>query len=82
MRIVLVAVALLLSAAAGAKAPPGQGRVCDAAKKCDAGLQCVGHRDGKSTCEIVCVVANAKCPEDQRCVKDGAQTVCRPISDL
>ena len=71
---------LMIGAVTFAKSPPGQGRACDARSKCDAGLQCVAHREGKSTCELICA-ANMKCPEDQRCVKDGSQTVCRPIND-
>ena len=63
------------------KAPLGRGRACDAKSKCDPGLQCV-DRGGlaKATCELVCS-ANAKCPEDERCVLDGNAHVCRPIND-
>lgn len=77
----IVVASLLLATTAFAKAPAGQGRPCDAKTKCVAGLQCVAHRDAKRTCELVCA-ANTTCPEDQRCVKDGAQSVCRPITDL
>jgi hypothetical protein len=69
---------LLLSAVAFAKAVPGQGRACNAKNKCEAGLQCVPRAGGKTHCEIVCET-NSKCPEDQRCVKDGPSTVCRDI---
>jgi hypothetical protein len=66
----------------GALAKPlsGQGRSCSAQNQCDPGLQCVAH-DGKSTCEVVCR-AGTKCPEDQRCVKDGSLMICRQIIDL
>jgi hypothetical protein len=84
MRLVRVVLALAMlvvgPAVAIAKIPPGQGRACDAKSKCDAGLTCVAKHEGRSTCELVCT-SNAKCPEDQRCVKDGAQSVCRPIND-
>ena len=63
------------------KTPAGQGKACDAKNRCDGELQCVKHRDGKSTCEMVCAVS-AKCPEDQRCVKDSSEMLCRPITDL
>jgi hypothetical protein len=72
---------LVLSAPALANAPAGQGKACDAKSRCDGELQCVKHRDGKSTCELVCA-AKTKCPEDQRCVKDGSDMVCHPITDL
>lgn len=72
---------LMFSTVAWANAPAGQGKTCDERHQCAGGLQCVAHKGGKSTCEIVCA-ANTHCPEDQRCVKDGAQTVCRPITDL
>jgi hypothetical protein len=83
MRAINLLLLILLGAtptSAFAKAPAGQGRACDAKSKCDGAFSCVAHHDGKSTCEIVCA-ANTKCPEDQRCVKDGAQSVCRPIND-
>ncbi|HEX8950482.1 MAG TPA: hypothetical protein VF945_01490, partial [Polyangia bacterium] len=70
-----------LATATELKAPTGQGRACDAKSRCDGELQCVKHRDGKSTCELVCA-QSAKCPEDQRCVKDGSELLCRPITDL
>lgn len=60
--------------------PPTQGRACDAHNKCGDGVQCVAQREGKSRCEVVCV-SDAKCPEDQRCVKDGGVRVCRKIRD-
>jgi len=72
---------LLLAGTAFAKAPAGQGKACDAKSRCDGELQCVKHRDGKSTCELVCA-AKTKCPEDQRCVKDASEMLCRPITDL
>jgi hypothetical protein len=82
MRAMMMAIALFLAAASStsAKGPPGQGRSCDARNKCDSGLACVGHRDGRSTCELRCA-ANATCPEDQRCVRDEGEMVCRPIND-
>jgi hypothetical protein len=82
MKTIMLVVALALTPSAFAKAPAGQGRACDAKTKCDGAFSCVAHHDGKSTCEIVCAAATTKCPEDQRCVKDGAQSVCRPITDL
>jgi hypothetical protein len=81
MKTVIIVMALALTPAALAKPPAAQGRACDTKSKCDNGLSCVAHASGKSTCEIVCAAAT-KCPEDQRCVKDGAQSVCRPITDL
>jgi hypothetical protein len=79
MRAILLMLAL--SVPAFAKPPAGQGKACDATRRCDGELQCVKHRDGKSTCEMICA-AKAKCPEDQRCVKDGSEMLCRPITDL
>ena len=81
MRVVLMMFVLGMAPAAFAKAPAGQGKTCDAKSRCDGELQCVKHRDGKSTCEIVCA-AKTKCPEDQRCVKDGSEMLCHPINDL
>jgi hypothetical protein len=72
--------ALLFAPAVIAKPLAGQSRSCNAHQKCDSGLQCVAHHGGNSTCELVCA-ANAKCPEDQRCVKDASLMVCRPIND-
>jgi hypothetical protein len=79
-RLVGLVAILLLPLGATAKAPDGQGRACDAHNKCTGELQCVTTRAGKPTCELVCA-ANNRCPEDQRCVKDGAQKICRPITD-
>ncbi|HEY1584761.1 MAG TPA: hypothetical protein VGH63_03680 [Polyangia bacterium] len=70
-----------LATATELKTPAGQGRACDAKSRCDGELQCVKHRDGKATCELVCA-ASTKCPEDQRCVKDAGEMLCRPITDL
>jgi hypothetical protein len=78
---VVVLSTLLCAPIAFAKAPSGQGSECDSKNKCDAGFTCVAKRAGKSTCEMLCA-ANTKCPEDQRCVKDGDKSVCRPITDL
>jgi hypothetical protein len=72
---------LVLSTPALARAPSGQGKTCDAKSRCDGELQCVKHRDGKATCELVCA-AKTTCPEDQRCVKDAGEMLCRPITDL
>jgi hypothetical protein len=69
------------AAPALAKPPAAQGRACDAKNRCDGELQCVKHRDGKATCELICA-ASPKCPEDQRCVKDGSDMLCRPVTDL
>lgn len=82
MRAMMFALVLAASTGAFAKGPAGQGKACDAKNACSAGLSCVAHPGGsKSTCEIVCTQAT-KCPEDQRCVKDGAQNVCHNINDL
>ena len=81
MRAIILGLLLSASVSAFAKAPAGQGKACDAKNACSAGLSCVAHAGGKSSCEIVCA-ANTKCPEDQRCVKDGGQMTCRPITDL
>jgi hypothetical protein len=80
-RTIVALVALLLAPAVLAKPLAGQSRACNTNQKCDAGLQCVAHHDGNSTCELICA-ANTKCPEDQRCVKDASLMVCRPITDL
>jgi hypothetical protein len=80
-RTLMLAIWLTAASTALAKPVAGQGRACSAQNKCDPGLQCVARREGKSTCEVVCQ-GNAKCPEDQRCVKDGSMMVCRPIIDL
>lgn len=81
MRAMLMILTLAMAPVAFAKAPAGQGKACDAKHRCDGELQCVKHRDGRATCEQLCA-SNAKCPEDQRCVKDGSDLVCRPITDL
>jgi hypothetical protein len=81
MRAIIFGLLLAASTGAFAKPPAGQGKACDAKSRCDGELQCVKHRDGKSTCEMVCV-QSTKCPEDQRCVKDGSEMLCRPITDL
>ena len=81
MRAMTMMLVLAAATITFAKAPAGQGTTCDARKRCDGGLSCIAHRDGKSTCELTCA-ANAKCPEDQRCVKDGGDMVCRPLTDL
>jgi hypothetical protein len=73
--------ALLLASPAVAKAPPGQGRKCKAADQCEASLQCIKTRAGSGTCEIPCKDSSG-CPEDQRCIADGPQKICRPITDL
>ena len=83
LRSIVFLAAMGFAAAASAsppKAPAGQGKACDG-NKCGAGLSCVQHAGRKPTCEIVCA-ASTKCPEDQRCVKDGAQMTCHPITDL
>ena len=82
MRAIVLGLVLAASTGAFAKPPAGQGKSCDAKNACSNGLTCVAHPGGgKSTCELVCTQAT-KCPEDQRCVKDGAQMLCRPINDL
>jgi hypothetical protein len=81
MRAMLMILMLAMAPVALAKAPAGQGKACDAKNRCDGELQCVKHRDGRATCEKVCA-SSATCPEDQRCVKDGSDLLCRPITDL
>ncbi|HEX4461162.1 MAG TPA: hypothetical protein VIA18_24450 [Polyangia bacterium] len=79
LRTVAALVVLLFASLSFAK-PPAPRRTCDAEHACDRGRQCVAHSGGDSTCEQLCG-GNGKCPEEQRCVKDGAQLVCRPIND-
>ncbi|HEX9104574.1 MAG TPA: hypothetical protein VF997_20320 [Polyangia bacterium] len=68
------------SVVAGAELLPGQGRRCDAHKRCAGKLQCVPRKGAHATCELACS-ANSDCPADQRCVKDAGVLVCRAISD-
>ena len=81
MKRIFVAVALLSSVAFAKGPPTGQGRACDQRNKCDQGMQCVPRAGGTARCEIVCD-KDRECPEDQRCVKDGPQMLCKVISDL
>ena len=82
MRALVIVLALALSPSLSfAKPAAGQGKTCDAKNRCDGDLQCVKHRDGRSTCEKICA-SNVKCPEDQRCVKDGSEMLCHPVTDL
>jgi hypothetical protein len=81
MRMLIFGLVIASSTAAFAKPPAGQGKACDARSRCEGELQCIKHRDGKSTCELTCA-QSAKCPEDQRCVKDAGEMLCRPITDL
>ncbi len=78
--IALLALFLGASHVALAVQPPGQGRRCRRAADCAAPLTCVSSGERKS-CEIACDLARPKCPEDQRCVKDGGAQICRPILD-
>lgn len=78
-RITIVAV-VFAALPALAKAPPGQGRKCTAKQKCEASLTCVDTGAGSSRCELLCK-DNSSCPEDQRCIRDGNQKICRPIND-
>jgi hypothetical protein len=81
MKASILLLLLSLSPVALAKPPPaGQGRPCGAKRSCGAGLQCVDKATGSASCEIACA-DNKSCPEDQRCVKDGTQKICRPIND-
>ena len=57
-----------------------QGQACVEGDACDGRLKCLRGPSGRSTCELPCA-DNAKCPEDQRCVKDGPRRICRPIED-
>ncbi len=75
----LTALALWFSAAAEERATK-QGAPCSAKQSCTGGLECVPRGDGTGTCERLCK-ASAKCPEDQRCVKNGEQYICRPSTD-
>jgi hypothetical protein len=63
----------------------GQGKPCDEKQKCPAPLECTRTRSGKSTCEKRCSPTEKNkqggCPDDQRCVKDGAEHICRPVND-
>lgn len=79
--LVTVLTALLgwLSPGADARAAQQGGR-CDARHACAAGLECIPRGEGTSSCERLCH-ANAKCPADQRCVKNGEHHICRPITD-
>jgi hypothetical protein len=82
--VAMLVAATVWVATASAKAPKppaAQSRPCDANGKCDAPLCCVAHASGTSTCELVCKDSTT-CPEDQRCVKDGAVMDCRPTTDL
>jgi len=81
MRAIVMTLAIAASTVAFASPPAGQGKTCDAKNRCGGELQCVKHRDGKSTCELICA-QKTTCPEDQRCVKDGSEMLCRPITDL
>ncbi len=80
LRTAIAVCCFVLAAPALAAAPAGQGKVCSAKDKCEAGLSCVQSGDGRSTCQILCN-AKTKCPEDQRCVKDNGRSICRPIND-
>lgn len=75
----LTALALWFSAAAEERATK-QGTPCSAKQTCTSGLACVPRGDGTGTCERLCNAA-AKCPEDQRCVKNGEKHICRPVTD-
>jgi hypothetical protein len=72
-------ISLLLALAAG------QGKPCDEKQKCAAPLECMKTRSGRATCEQRCNESDknkqGSCPVDQRCVKDGAQFICRPVND-
>lgn len=79
VRILVAAVLLLGAALAFAKVLPGQFKPCDKKNACEAGLQCLATTPkDKTKCELVCKV-NGDCPEDQRCIKDGAHLVCRNV---
>jgi hypothetical protein len=61
--------------------PVTQGGRCVSTHVCARPFQCLAGPFGR-TCEIPCGArGDAPCPEDQRCVKDGPRTVCRPIGD-
>lgn len=75
----LTAIALWFSTSAEDRATK-QGAPCSVKQACSSGLECVPRGDGTGTCERLCH-ASAKCPEDQRCVKNGQQHICRPVTD-
>lgn len=62
---------------ASGKRPLAKGSPCGLRSTCAKGLQCVLVSDG-GRCELVCG-GRQKCPENQRCVQDGASYVCRSI---
>lgn len=76
--LVLAAVASFAGSPTGGTGKPGT--KCDKTAACAAGLSCVQSSNDATTCELVCDAKRA-CPEDQRCVKSGAQSICRPIHD-
>jgi hypothetical protein len=72
---------LLLPLGLSADPPVKRGGTCSAARLCAAGLSCARVVAG-DRCEQVCDAKRpSSCPEDERCVKDGASSVCRPIYD-
>lgn len=83
MRLAVVLVACLFAApvALADDNPADQGRLCDAEHQCPRAdeLQCVPWRDGKSTCEIVCITDQA-CPDIQHCARRGNLHICQPRS--
>src|SRR5436309_2894552 len=80
-RIGIVFILALLAAPAVWAEPGAQQQPCRAGDTCDSGLSCVKRSDGKSTCEKRCK-SGSDCPEEQRCVKDGGQSVCRPAINI
>jgi hypothetical protein len=81
MRIGLALVALLLSGSPAFAERGEQQQPCRQGNRCDGGLECVKRSDGKSTCEKRCK-SGRDCPEEQRCVIEGGESVCRPAIDV
>lgn len=69
---------LLVLLASAAYAADKQAASCKSNADCKAPLTCV--HTPKPRCAQVCD-DKTKCPEDQRCVKDHGNRVCRPITD-
>jgi hypothetical protein len=60
---------------------PQQFNPCSAKNPCAPGLACLQSSNGQHYCHLRCS-ETVKCPEEQRCLKDGRNKVChRVISD-
>jgi hypothetical protein len=76
-RIAIAFVVALLSGSPVFAERGEQQQPCRQGNRCDGGLECVKRNDGKSTCEKRCK-SGRDCPEEQRCVIEGGESVCRP----